>query len=109
MPAFRQISPTQLRDWLQSDPDGIFLLDVREPHEHARCKLPQSYLIPLGAVHHRTQEIPRDARVICYCHHGMRSARACALLAEQGFTRLYNLDGGIDRWSEEIDPAVPRY
>jgi rhodanese-related sulfurtransferase len=87
------------------------LLDVREPGEHAYAALPGSQLIPLGELADRIEELEpwRDQDVVVYCHHGIRSAHAIALLRQFGFTRLTNLTGGIDRWSLEVDPTVPRY
>jgi molybdopterin/thiamine biosynthesis adenylyltransferase/rhodanese-related sulfurtransferase len=85
------------------------LIDVREPFEYDIARLPDSRLIPLGELPARRHEVPRDADVVVYCHSGMRSARAVALLRNDGFTNAYNLSGGIDAWSREIDSSVPRY
>ena len=89
------------------------LLDVREPEEHAHCALPGSRLLPLSQLEARWEELD-DWRsggegTVVYCHHGVRSAHAIAFLEEHGFTGLVNLTGGIDRWSREVDPSVPRY
>lgn len=86
-----------------------WLLDVREPWEHATARLPDSTLIPLGDLAHRAAEVPRDADVVVYCHHGVRSARAVAMLRLAGWDRVHNLSGGLERWSVEVDPSVPRY
>ncbi len=68
-------------------------------------------LIPLGQVPARMAEIARDKDVVVHCHHGIRSAQAIRFLVDSGFdpTRLWNLAGGIDAWSLEVDPTVPRY
>ena len=91
--------------------DELLLLDVREPSEHARASIAGSVLIPLGQLEARAQELGawRDKRVVIHCHHGGRSARACALLRERGFAQVENLAGGIDAWSQSVDPGVPRY
>ena len=87
------------------------LLDVRQPDEHAFSALPNSTLIPLDELLERADEIEgwKDEEVVVYCHHGIRSANAIAQLRAAGFTNLHNLSGGIDRWSIEVDPSVPRY
>lgn len=87
------------------------LLDVREPEEHAYAALPGSTLIPLAELPERADELGawKEDEVVVYCHHGVRSAHAIGFLRQLGFTRLLNLAGGIDRWSLEVDPTVPRY
>jgi rhodanese-related sulfurtransferase len=87
------------------------LLDVRQPDEHAFVALPNSTLIPLGELIARADEIEewRDDEVVVYCHHGIRSGQAVAQLRAIGFTDVHNLAGGIDRWTSEVDPALPRY
>jgi adenylyltransferase/sulfurtransferase len=91
--------------------EELLLLDVREPSEHARARIEGSRLIPLGELETRLSELAswRNRRVVVHCHHGGRSARACALMREKGFDRVENLAGGIDAWSLTVDPGVPRY
>jgi adenylyltransferase/sulfurtransferase len=108
------ITPKELKRRL--DDSGSFrLLDVREPEEHAHCALPDSRLLPLSELEARWQELEEwcasggSAQTVVYCHHGVRSAHAIAFLEEKGFSGLVNLTGGIDRWSREADPSVPRY
>jgi rhodanese-related sulfurtransferase len=105
-----QISPTELAGKLAGD-DPPRLLDVREPEEHAFATLPGAQLIPLGQLEARIEELtPWQADdFVVFCHHGMRSARAVRFLRSIGFTGATNLAGGIDRWSIEIDPSIPRY
>lgn len=107
--SFRNISPRRLKDWLERDPASVFLLDVRQPNEYSVARIEGASLIPLHTLGQRLDEVPDDVRVVCMCHHGMRSAHACDVLAAHGWTRLYNLEGGIHRWSAEIDPDVPVY
>ena len=87
------------------------LLDVRQPEENAFAALPDSRLVPLGELPERLEELEdwRDQEVVVYCHHGVRSLHAIQMLRQAGFTRLLNLRGGIDRWSLDVDPNVPRY
>ncbi len=102
--------PSELAERLRS-PNPPRLLDVREVEEHAFCALSGSTLLPLSELAERTEDIAgwKDAEVVVYCHHGVRSAHAIGFLRSQGFTRLSNLAGGIDRWSTDVDPAIPRY
>lgn len=92
-------------------PNPPHLLDVRQPEEHAFVALPNSTLIPLAELAERLDEIEdwREREVVVYCHHGIRSAQAVAHLRAAGFTNAHNLAGGIDRWTDEVDPALPRY
>jgi len=87
------------------------LLDVRQPDEHAFVALPNSTLIPLGELLQRADEIEnwKEEEVVVYCHHGIRSAQAVAQLRAIGFANVHNLAGGIDCWTSEVDPTLPRY
>jgi sulfur-carrier protein adenylyltransferase/sulfurtransferase len=85
------------------------LLDVREIFEHEIARIDGAKLIPLREIAARAEELPREEQIIVHCHSGKRSAQAVRLLRERGFRNVYNLEGGIDAWSSEIDPAVPRY
>lgn len=86
------------------------LVDVREPPEWTHCRLPGAVHVPLGEFARRgPAELDPGRRIVLYCHHGMRSAQAQAYLLSQGFTDVWNLTGGIDAWSRDVDPTVPRY
>ena len=89
--------------------EKIQLIDVREPFEYEIARIDGSRLIPLGELGDRLQEIERSGQTVVHCHTGMRSARAVELLRRAGFTDVFNLDGGIDAWAGEIDPAVQKY
>jgi adenylyltransferase/sulfurtransferase len=92
--------------------ERLFVLDVREPIEFEMVRLPESTLIPLGELRHRCEkEIGerRNDEIVVICHHGIRSAMAADWLRSQGFKRVKNLDGGLDRWATEADPSLPRY
>ena len=105
-----QISPIELAERLRS-PAPPRLLDVREPEENALVALPASTLIPLGQLAFRIDEIEawKDEEIVVYCHHGIRSLNAIGQLKHFGFTKLRNLAGGIDRWTTDVDPGLPRY
>ena len=89
------------------------LLDVREPWELAvaaiRIDGVRSVHIPMGELATRLIELDPSQPVVCICHHGMRSAQVVAFLERQGFEAAYNLAGGIDAWSAQVDASVPRY
>lgn len=104
------MTPAVLAERLRS-PNPPNLLDVRQPEEFAIVSLSGAKLIPLNELGARFEEIAewRELEVVVYCHHGIRSARAVGWLCRQGFTNLRNLEGGIDRWSSEMDPTSPRY
>ncbi|TPG67190.1 rhodanese-like domain-containing protein [Hymenobacter nivis] len=103
------ISPVQLASRLAAG-DPLHLLDVRDPIEFDYCHLPGSVLLPLDELPQRTEEIPARGEVVLVCHHGVRSAQALSYLQmRHGRTNLLNLRGGIDAWSLEVDPSVPRY
>jgi len=89
--------------------DDICLIDVRRPDEHALCALPGSLLMPLHELPHRLRDLDPRRNTVVYCHVGIRSAEATRMLQNCGFTRVRNLVGGIDAWSLEIDPRLPRY
>lgn len=88
---------------------GVQVVDVREPWEWAICRLPGARLIPLGQLTTHLDSLDRSQEVVVYCHHGTRSAFAVHQLRDAGFARVSHLEGGIDRWSVEIDASVPRY
>ncbi|HWP66975.1 MAG TPA: rhodanese-like domain-containing protein [Candidatus Limnocylindria bacterium] len=87
------------------------LLDVREPWEHVRAAIAGAVLVPLGELPQRWAEVtvPAGALVVAYCHHGVRSLRAASWLRAQGAAHAVSLAGGIDAWSCDVDPRVPRY
>lgn len=87
---------------------GVQLVDVREPWEWAICRLPGAQLIPLGTLPSAGALDPARETIV-YCHHGSRSLHAATWLLGAGFRRVAHLEGGIDRWSREVDPGVARY
>ncbi|HEV2805748.1 MAG TPA: molybdopterin-synthase adenylyltransferase MoeB [Chthoniobacterales bacterium] len=89
--------------------EAFTLIDVREPFEYEIAKIDAARLIPLGELESRLSELPRSGPLILQCHSGGRSEHAVRLLQEAGFQNALNLVGGIDAWSAEIDPDVPRY
>lgn len=102
------ITPHELKDRFDRG-DKPFLLDVREPWEYNLAKIDGAHLIPLGTLPQSLAKLDRNAEIIAYCHHGMRSADAIGFLLQQGYQQVKNLVGGIDAWSVQVDPTVPRY
>lgn len=90
---------------------GPPLIDCREPDEWEFCRLEGATLIPMGEIPSRLNELAefRDQELVVYCHHGSRSLRVVHWLRQQGFPLVSSLAGGIDAWSEQVDPSVPRY
>ena len=102
------ITPKELKSRIDKG-DKLVLVDVREQWEYALAKLEGSVLIPLATLPQSIEKLDRQAEIIAYCHHGMRSADATGFLLQQGFSNVKNLIGGIDAWSAQVDPSVPRY
>jgi len=105
-----EIAPGQLAEKLRRG-ERIWLLDVRQDWEHQLARLPDQALIPLHELSSRLDEVQPQpgAQVVCYCHHGVRSLSAAAILRQAGFPEAVSLAGGIDLWSRIVDPSVPRY
>lgn len=103
-----EISPAEAAELLKEK--KARLIDVREPWEFQTASIAGSVLMPMGDVPSRAnQELDPDDRLIVLCHHGMRSLNTTAWLRNQGFEQAQSLRGGIDAWSAEVDPTVPRY
>src|SRR2546430_375204 len=89
--------------------EAFELIDVREPFEYEIARIDGAKLIPLGEIAERMDELQREQQIVVHCHSGKRSAHAVRLLQQRGFSNVYNLEGGIDAWSDQIDPSVPKY
>jgi rhodanese-related sulfurtransferase len=103
-----EILPSEVKQKLDRG-QKLLLVDVREPHEYAICHIEGAVLIPMGTIPANLQKLDTDEDVICFCHHGMRSMDVANWLRAQGVKSAKSMAGGIDRWSLEIDPRVPRY
>ena len=108
-----QVRPSDLDAWLSAQGGNGVVLDVRElPELRVASLQPQGFellAIPMNEVPARLAELDPDRPVACLCHHGARSMRVAMFLAQNGFAQVANIAGGIDAWSTERDPAVPRY
>lgn len=104
--------PTMSAHELKRKMDGrepFELIDVRETFEYEIARIDGAKLIPLGEITERVSELQRERPIVIHCHSGRRSAEAVRLLQQRGFANVYNLEGGIDAWSDQIDPNVPKY
>ncbi len=101
------MSVEELKKKLDAKAD-VFILDVREPHEYQICNL-RGYLIPVGDIPKRASELDSSREIVAYCKVGGRSAKAVNFLRRAGFTKVYNLTGGINAWADRIDPKMPKY
>ncbi len=106
----QNLTAPALAEWLaDSSRAAPVLLDVREPWEIETAKIAGSVSIPMREIPARSEELDDEATIVCVCHHGARSAQVAMFLESRGFTKLFNLQGGIDAWSRQVDPAVPTY
>ena len=103
----QEITPVELAERLRAG--DVELIDVREPHEWDIARIPGARLIPLGEFPDAIAELDRSHDIVVHCRSGMRSGKAVRLLQAAGFTKVRNLAGGILRWSDDVDPAVPKY
>jgi rhodanese-related sulfurtransferase len=103
-----QIDPREVKRRLDAG-EHLLLVDVREPWEFDVCRIAGAKLVPLGSVPANLPVFEQADEVVIYCHHGKRSLDAVAWLRQQGVEGARSMAGGIERWSREIDPAVPRY
>jgi sulfur-carrier protein adenylyltransferase/sulfurtransferase len=105
-----EITVRELKERLDAG-EEVAVLDVREPHEYevANLEAQGAKLIPLGELPNRLLELNQNDEVAVYCKTGGRSAKAVKILQDAGFGNVYNVEGGITAWSEEIDSSIPKY
>jgi molybdopterin/thiamine biosynthesis adenylyltransferase/rhodanese-related sulfurtransferase len=89
--------------------EPVVLVDVREPHEHAISDFPGTVKIPLGAFAQRYSSLRPEDDIVVYCRSGARSAQAVGFLRQRGYSKSFNLAGGINLWAERVDPKLPKY
>jgi len=105
-----ELTASELKERLDRG-DTLCLVDVREPFEWEIANLEEygAVLMPLGLFSESAEELDPGEEIVVYCRSGGRSARAAEYLRSKGFTRVWNLTGGITAWGEEVDPSIPRY
>jgi rhodanese-related sulfurtransferase len=105
-----QITPQMLQQWLaDTERKPPLLLDVREPWEYQTCRIEGSTLVPMNTIPARVQELDPDTETVVICHHGARSFQVALFLERNGFSNLYNLQGGVNAWADQVEPGMPRY
>jgi rhodanese-related sulfurtransferase len=104
-----EISPSEFVELRATE--ALLLLDCREPEEYAIARVEGSLLMPMRQIPERLGELDawRERPLVVHCHHGVRSLRVVEFLRAKGFSQARSLAGGIEAWSLEVDPAVPRY
>ena len=102
-----EITPVELAARLRAG--DVDLIDVREPNEWEFARIPGARLIPMGEFPEAAAELDRSRDIVVHCRTGARSGKVVRQLQEAGFTRVWNLAGGILRWSEDVDPTIPKY
>lgn len=106
-PRVKQLQPEELKIWMdQGKPMRVY--DVRTPDERATASIPGTQLLD-DAARAELESLDRDTTLVFVCHHGSRSQRAAEQALAMGFAKVFNLAGGIDLWSQRVDPSVPRY
>ena len=104
----KEINVKELKEWMDSGED-FQLIDVREPNEFEVAEI-GGELIPLATIPDNADKIAKDKKVVVHCRSGKRCANAIQFLEQQhGFDNLYNLEGGILAWADEIDPNIQKY
>ncbi len=111
--SFNEITVSELAIKLADNEQTFQFVDVREPQELALVQLPRFINLPLSEHNQWSPEIytilDKDTETFVLCHHGMRSAQMCQWLISQGFTQVNNIIGGIDAYSNHVDPSLPKY
>ncbi len=106
----KTINVAELAQWIaQSGSEPPNLLDVREQWEWDLAHIASSVHIPMGEITSRFNELESAKPLVCICHHGMRSMQVAQYLERQGFSEVFNLTGGIDAWSKQVDETIARY
>lgn len=105
-----ELSVQEVKQLLDASNDFYFL-DCRESWEHETAAIDGAVLIPMSELNERASELEphRDQRIVVHCHHGRRSLQVAHALRNAGFSKAQSMAGGIDAWSQDIDPRVPQY
>ena len=102
-------NPNEIQQILDDSSQNTLVLDVREHWEYDICHINESLHIPMGKLIGRLDEIDKDKILIVVCHHGIRSRVVGQYLSSNGFENILNLNGGLDKWAQEIDKGMSRY
>jgi rhodanese-related sulfurtransferase len=104
-----EISVLEAAGLLEDNPSEVILLDVREDAELRTASVSSALHIPMGQIPDRLAELDKTYTILCMCHAGGRSAQVARFLADQGYDKICNVTGGIDAWSLQVAPQIPRY
>lgn len=105
---FKEATPREIKQRLDAGED-LTLIDVREPDELMIAVIDGAEEYPMSQARDWIDSLPRDRELVIFCHHGGRSMNVAMALAQRGHTNLTNMTGGINAWSEQVDPSVPKY
>jgi rhodanese-related sulfurtransferase len=106
-----EVSPHEVRQRLEAG-EEVRLIDVREPHEYAICRIDGAELIPMRSIPGALPALKERAAggpLVFYCHHGVRSLKVVSWLRQQGLACCQSMQGGIDLWAASVDPGLRRY
>lgn len=104
----KNLTPSEAKK-LMDENKNIKFIDVREKWEYDLARIENTELFPLSTFENNLEKLNKDDELIIICHHGARSRNVCNYLSKIGFQKLYNLSGGINAWSDEVDSSVPKY
>lgn len=105
----KNFTPAELQRHLDEVSTPPLLLDVREPWEYQRARLPGSQLIPMWQIPSALTTLDQTQEIVVICHHGIRSRQVGMFMEQYGFENIINLHGGINAWAREVDPTMPTY
>lgn len=105
----RELSASELQDYLETVPARPLLLDVREPWEFDKACIEGSTLVPMRTIPERLHDFDPDQEIVVICHHGIRSRMIGLYLENHGFSNIINLTGGVEAWAREVDPDMETY
>ncbi|MBZ0200861.1 MAG: hypothetical protein K8H86_13405 [Ignavibacteriaceae bacterium] len=103
----KNLTPTEAVELLKEN--NTRLIDVRESWEFEIARVEGSELMPMSNFYRHMQALRQDENLLIICHHGVRSLSICALLIDNNFKNVINLEGGIEAWSQQVDPSIPLY
>jgi rhodanese-related sulfurtransferase len=108
MNSVKSATPAEIHQRLAGG-EALELIDVREPGEIAIAAIEGARVLPMSQASDWIDHLPGDRELVIICHHGMRSMHVAMALAQRGHANVTNMTGGIDLWSTQVDPTVPRY
>jgi rhodanese-related sulfurtransferase len=105
---FKEATPREIKDQLDAGVE-LVLIDVREPDELTIASIDGALEYPMSEARAWIDSLPKDRELVIFCHHGGRSAQVAMALVQRGHTNVTNMTGGINQWSEQVDPSVRKY